>query len=484
MNTKMTSLLTYLLIGSVLGLALVSCNHSKTAGYNSSDSTKSNCECEASWFPHSQTPAPSEGDGSPFDTTSTTNAIFHQWSWQKFLWLTKPQANGKALFEDSLTLVDNNMEPVPAIGNESLVLVDTTQAGSGGMLSSNAEFSDVKLSGLVYYSIYANNTLAASAKGFKDFISKTPSKINNNFTFPVGALELKVSWIDIAAIKKDDLKKYYTTSAVIKSTGKKITVAMLGMHVVGVVKNHPEFIWATFEHKAMAPNYDWAASTDSTDAVVTSNSNQLFFQKGAKAGYNDINWPFGDSTRQAKNVFTLYTLGVPRIAGNKFMATSQSEPINYKNIESINACVDKSLDDVWKNYFYNGSIWLNTDGLSAQQQADTLVALGKSGNTGNAAPGSMARGSMAVFNLTMETYVQSDTTFHNMKVTDLTNCFSCHSSSAKIAINNLPATRAYSPLYLSHIFRSYLSKSSGLPISKIETLRTQEFLLTFPNKKK
>ena len=47
--------------------------------------------CENDWFPHTQTPAPSEGKGSPFDVSSTTNAIFHQWSWQKFLWLTKPE---------------------------------------------------------------------------------------------------------------------------------------------------------------------------------------------------------------------------------------------------------------------------------------------------------------------------------------------------------------------------------------------------------
>ena len=47
------------------------------------------CNCETSWFPHEKTPAPKEGDGSPFDSKSTTNCDFHQWSWQKFLWVTK-----------------------------------------------------------------------------------------------------------------------------------------------------------------------------------------------------------------------------------------------------------------------------------------------------------------------------------------------------------------------------------------------------------
>ena len=48
-------------------------------------SLSESCPCDASWFPHSQTPPPAEGAGSPFDTTSTTNCIFQQWSYQKFL---------------------------------------------------------------------------------------------------------------------------------------------------------------------------------------------------------------------------------------------------------------------------------------------------------------------------------------------------------------------------------------------------------------
>src|ERR1041385_514811 len=71
------------------------------------------CNCESFWFPHASTPAPKEGIGSPFDTTSTTNCMFHQWSWQKFLWLTKPLANGRVLFEDSLLQVDAVLNPVP-----------------------------------------------------------------------------------------------------------------------------------------------------------------------------------------------------------------------------------------------------------------------------------------------------------------------------------------------------------------------------------
>ncbi|NQY05497.1 MAG: hypothetical protein HRT68_04640 [Flavobacteriaceae bacterium] len=40
--------------------------------------------CDTSWFPRAQTPAPAEVKGNQFDAKTTTNCIFHQWSWQKF----------------------------------------------------------------------------------------------------------------------------------------------------------------------------------------------------------------------------------------------------------------------------------------------------------------------------------------------------------------------------------------------------------------
>lgn len=32
-----------------------------------------------------------------------------------------------------------------------------------------------------------------------------------------------------------------------------VTVALVGLHVVGTTINHPEFLWATFEHKLNSP---------------------------------------------------------------------------------------------------------------------------------------------------------------------------------------------------------------------------------------
>ncbi len=435
------------------------------------------CNCESDWFPHSQTPAPAEGKGSPFDTSSTTNCIFHQWSWQKFLWLTKPLPSGNPLFLDSMILVSNQMVPVAPVGGVELVLEDTSQAGGGGVLVSNPAFAADKTQHTVYYGIFINAGLQTAANSMKNAILKNTALLNNNFTFPVGSLELKTSWVDVNALPASEAGNYFTTTAVIMPGSKKITAALLGMHVVGVVENHPEFIWATFEHLDMAPSYDWKATTNQ-DVPVTSNVDKLFFAKGYNATWNDLQY---NPPPKPNNVFTVYKLGIPRIANDSFMTVSQSEPINFYNITGLNACVAAGVKDVWQNYFYNGSIWLNMDGLTTQQQADTILAQG--GSLGNGMPGSQTRGCLAAFNITMETYMQVFGTITQMNAGTLNNCFGCHNAPANISLNNNPPVSGKSPLYLSHIFRSYLSVSSGVPINKIEQLRTKDFIETLALKK-
>lgn len=438
------------------------------------------CDCESSWFPHDQTPAPPEGVGSPFDTSSTTNCIFHQWSMQKFLWLTKPLPSGHPLFQDSMIQVTNQMVPMAPINGVSLVLEDVTQAGSGGILLSNASYGSTTIADTVYYAIFINSVLQNAADSLKNLILNDQSLINNKFVFPVGSLELKTAWVNIEALPADQVKTYHTTTAVL-SSGRKITAALLGMHVVGVVINHPEFIWATFEHKDMAPVYNWKNSTDSTDAPVSANDQKLFFIKGYSATYNDILWP---PAHEGPNVFSVYPFGVPKVAYDSFMTTSQQEPINLNNIQGLNACTGASLKDVWQNYFYNGSIWINTDGLTPQQQADSLFILQDS--IQNASPGSIARGSLAAFNITMETYAQDfySIPMHQMAAANLTNCFSCHNAAANITVGKITDSSAVSPLYLSHIFRSYLSVSSGLSIAETENLRARDFIQMIKAKRK
>ncbi len=134
------------------------------------------------------------------------------------------------------------------------------------------------------------------------------------------------------------------------------------------------------------------------------------------------------------------------------METSQKEPLNFENIENINLCVRQKLKDVWKNYFYNGSIWIHADGLNQKQQAELLVKL--NGKISNATPDSYARGSLNCANVTMETYTQTfKSSIDSIKMSNLANCFSCH--------NAVSYTSDTSPIYMSHIFDAFIKRAEG-----------------------
>ncbi|NQZ09410.1 MAG: hypothetical protein HRT35_19830 [Algicola sp.] len=445
-------------------------------------------ECGSNLFPHDETEPPCEGNGSPFDVDSTTNIIFHQWSWQKFLWLTKPMQDGTVLFENHLSLVDNNMMPVTPIDDVSLVLTDSTQA-DGGVLLSNPKYSTDDTSHTVYYSIHTNDILQDSAELYKDQIIAEPSVVNNDFVFPVGSLELKISWINENAIPEEKRSNYYIREAIVK--GSKEQVALLGMHVVGVVKNHPEFIWATFEHAAfedngMAPQFSFSYPDQGNGYLypVTSSNQKLFYKQGYRANNDDITFnqsaPF-----KPQNVFTLFNYGVPKYTlgspGSRGMFTksSQNEPVNYNNIKTLNTYVRNNLDGVWKNYFYNGSIWLDTDGMTEAAIAKKITSLGN--GIKNASPGAMVRGSVAAFNITMETFFQSSAGDHlkYMPIKSVNNCFSCHTSITNIKLGAENYNKSNSPLYLSHIFRRFLSKSSNVSEENIEILRREDLRRSF-----
>ncbi|MNU74583.1 hypothetical protein D3C71_640890 [compost metagenome] len=438
------------------------------AGYNTSSSPDSLCIVDPSWFPHAQTPAPEEGIGSPFDTSSTTNQIFHQWSWNKFLWLTKPDKGGNPLFLNTTKVrqITSNMDSISVPDGTTVVLQDTAQAGSSALLQTNPNYNN-GVGGKVYYSIHMNPTMYDAARLFAIGIKKGIIKPTNKEAFPVGSFELKVAWVPVSAIPKAKQSSYYTTTASLSTNaGKSFTnteVALIGMHVVGVVQNHPEFIWATFEHDDLSPDYDWTANS------ASSGSDQLLFKKGSVSGIDGILY---NSTTQLGNtpnaVFDLYQYGIPRNSDGTFMTTSQQEPADFQNVDGINKCVKSQLNDVWANYFYNGSIWLNTDGKDHKQQIQLIDSLGY--DISNATPGSFARGSLNCANVTMETFTQTFTSsIDSINVNNLANCFSCHS-----AVKFKTQGKMKSALYLSHVFQDYLLQKQGNSLKQVEQIKAVE----------
>lgn len=422
------------------------------------------CFANPSWFPHDQTPPPEEGVGSPFDVTSTTNQIFHQWSWQKFLWLTKPDGGAPLFLNHSKVYqVDANMNKVTPANGTAVSLVDTEQAGfEEAILQSNPAYAADGQSHTVYYSIHMNPTMFNAGVDFAADIVKGTLDSNNLETFPVGSFELKASWIEVDAIAADKQGDYYKTMASLSQDGgtsyQPTEMALLGMHVVGVVENHPEFIWATFEHNDLGPDFNRATNSASSE------DDMLLFAAGSTSDINgivyDTNTQLGTDPHK---VFDLFAYGVPTNMQNEVMDnTSQQEPININNIIGINECVQSQLNDVWAHYHYQGSIWLDTDSLSPHQQAELLVNQGY--NIHDATKGSYARGSLGNANISMETFTQTfQSSNSQIDINTLANCFSCHFAQG--------FNSHTSPLYISHVFDGYLHQQLGKTPKEIEELK-------------
>ena len=268
------------------------------------------CLADASWFTtdpntgNRNTPAPEEGANSVFgDNTTVTNCDFHRWSWQKFLWLTK-DVSGYPLFLDSMFQVTPDAVIVPTTNKRIVFTSADAQQATSNILKTNKSYNANNTNYTVYYSIHVNNTLYNSIQKF----APMPDSLYADSTFPVGSLELKIAWVDIAALR--DTSNYFITNGSIEGTNTRI--ALLGMHVVGVVYNHPEFVWATFEHDDLVPYYDWAATTTS-DVPVTTSTNYLFFDSTATGTLANI-----DINSDSTNVFAVNPYGIPRTAPGFF----------------------------------------------------------------------------------------------------------------------------------------------------------------------
>ncbi|MCF3973986.1 hypothetical protein L1965_09945 [Paracoccus sp. EGI L200073] len=386
------------------------------------------CEAPGSWTSHDAVPAP--------DNTAIpqTNCDFHVWSWNTFLWMTQPDADGDLRFENFATL-EELFDPAPenqafsALSlDKSLVLsprsikpahptapaatvkgVDgINQAGSLGVLVRRSS-NDPESGRAVYYSLSVDPVYYDFIRTNKYYDVATYLGAPADKNFDVGAAEFKYSWMVVE--DGEDVSDFFTVDAQIvelttDSTGKVVpdptrmipaTVALVGVHVVGVVQNHPEFIWATFEHKSNAPDLPQGMDPTSDDGV--SDQDWTFYAAGTPAKDSNLidsatNLKFADQSAQTLqpvvDVFRQFAWG-----------TDMSAPDgaeNAANIQSLNQSVLSGTlagDAVWSNYRLTGAVW--GDGTLTPNTPVTPI------------------GSTKLSNSTLETFTQGGA-----------NCFSCH----------------------------------------------------------
>ena len=377
--------------------------------------------------------------------TNNTNNDFNKWSQQMFLWITSPKDNTIVLETPEFYTVS------PSYSNETkrnLISHPTTksktasgvgksdteedQATSNVLLASIGNGED---NSLVYYITYVNDMYAQFLQaGKSDTIKypnilfpttkkelysieafalnqKPPHKILNPETL---TMELKTSWVDLATIPITEHGNYIqipaevpifdrSSNTIWKKTGttKKIQLALLGMHVVGSVKGHPEMIWATFEHQSNSPNlaYNYIDKSGKTNTVSADTGNHwLLNSNSADIVYNKSHMTYKKDTIVVTLSNTISPSNTKRVHafGNIDTISDANSQIIAFNNSSRNQLIS---GDVRKNYIFIGAIWTSDGKLPTKTNSNL-------------------RGNTALANSTMETNYQKNSS----------NCFSCHTS--------------------------------------------------------
>lgn len=402
------------------------------------------------------------------DFNNGTNIDFYKWSEQMFLWITSPEDNTIVLetpefftvsppysSSEKRDLIPHNPSKTLS-ASVNIIKLDTEegQAGSDDVLMS-------KDGSILYYITFVNDVYAKFLDGSKK------EKLNDSISFPttqreldsivafaksIGdtvrspntlTMELKTSWVDLATIPLDIQKEYITVRANVptydRSSDKKWTptgksqiktLALLGMHVVGSVKGHPEMIWATFEHRHNSPNltYNYVDENGKTKTVVADTGNHwLLNSKSTDIVYNKSHMNYENNTIVAKSNNTISPSNTKRINAFGVAYDNNAKPNNENKstaesnsqIIAVNNTVRDQLiaGDVRKNYIFIGATWT--------QNGATPTGKSYSVKKKQTSPG-VAVGTSQLANSTMETYFQYGAGKFN---SNDASCFSCHHGS-------------------------------------------------------
>ena len=349
---------------------------------------------------------------------------FYQFSWQWFLQLISPSTNNNQLrnfevVEDYPILqIDSSGNPTNSCNEtssspvlfirtmKSALATDpfnlprrTGEAGGGDTIydqNRNVVFFDIRFS-----------------KNMCDI-----GKIQSQPNFPSGTTEIKTAWKVISA---SDKGRFYWIEADIDGIAGTELLGLIGFHLVRATTLHPEFVWATFEHKDNNPDCSNPQTAPAAGWSFTS----------AKCSVKDSGCTFNKAT--PNNALTGTPTEICRVYP---YGTDPSDHEASQNLQVITKLNDQIVGSngyltklptsdplsVFQNYFIVGAMWENDI-----TKPSSVI--------------SNQRGSMRLTNTVAET------TFQHVDLTAgfVSNCFGCHNY--KVATSNtLPTSN------LSHIF--------------------------------
>jgi hypothetical protein len=424
------------------------------------------CLAPDEWFKDNKTP--------PADSAAQriVECDFYKWGWQSFLWLTQsedgdgssprfvnfktpndlfqgPEKTPLQLLASPLIKKDNKKILSLAVrtmrmdskGKGQVSAVAIEQAGSQGVVVDRNNRA-------IYFGIHLNDRFVTFIN--KDLGLTNPDKIKDvplTKQFPAGCLELKSSWRILTEDERKPEqraaldKTFFITEALVPrlftdpsdqrikadpTKPRKETVALVGLHVVGIIEGHSEFIWASFEHVKNSPIL--ADPTLPGNKPVDGVNDYTFYRKGTnridcnvspvEKGTLKLTSADNQTLSPVVDVFRQFNSGDDGVSEDK-------------DVASLNADVQSKLNGTlskWKNYKLIGAVWLD-------KPADTFKENKRFDNDNELA------GEKRLSNSTMETFTQAS------KV----NCFRCHDTHPENQNGkDLPGLR----IKISHVIRN------------------------------
>lgn len=371
------------------------------------------------------------------------DCAFNEWSWETFVWATA-LINGTPRFMQ-LKTPDQLFATEPATSGllrlSSRAHGSEKPEGAGAFVEADGSMLVGPNGFPVYASIHMNDSYFNTVKANLISTGDYQSNAGSDSYFETGAAVFKATWYRLADGETAPDGAYTTQAEVPKLTYccatkgdsipvvtsgefETVTVALVGLHVVGLVDHHPEFLWATFEHDKNAPMIE--DNTFTFDASKSDPNNYTFYKANTPYSTEALlvaNQPntasdpalltFDESTGTFSPVTQIVQMNKtggdnqPNGPANIAILNQQSQGF-LANLSSTKP----DPQSTFKNYNLIGTLWM---------QPDTYVTTTPNWQQLGQANGV---GAIKLANSTAETFMQSDKTV--TQPDNLGNCFECH----------------------------------------------------------
>ncbi|HEX7641374.1 MAG TPA: hypothetical protein VF472_04085 [Burkholderiaceae bacterium] len=406
----------------------------------------------------------------------TDDCEFHQWAWENFAWATAPDQNGRPRFLSLTTPNDlvsgsNHAQAGELVLSTRVHKSDGKREGAGAIVEADGNMLVGPNGYPVYASVHMNDSYAKTAKENLIANGNYLRNLGTDPYFEVGAAVFKATWMRIDSVKDAPAGAFVTDAkvpvltfdpknpgmVVVKTdatTGKPVTVsakvALVGLHVVGFSKGHPEFLWATFEHHLNTPRLfdnDFANQCPQQQGCAAYSPEPFtFYQAGTP--YSNVNIAT-DTTPPAAPVLTFHEKTqtfspVSNALQENMTGGETNSPNGPQNIFNLNSAAHhflrgESAKNEFANYDLIGTVWFQPNVYTNENRSAALQM--------NQA---QAVGSVNLANSTAETFVQSPT--DQTSPANLGNCFACHNAQSYVEpasgpLQSLPRRR----VAISHV---------------------------------